>query len=89
MKRRFVQYSKHFHNEGDDMLKSSVSYRLQVTSMGTYVTRTNGPNRRHWCSIGQEPFESQVSEYKISKKSIVKELGIFCVPVKSGGMVLI
>ena len=63
----------------DDVLKSSMSCRLQTTPMGTCGIRINGPNRRHQCSIGQRPSECQVSEWEISKNSIVRELGIFCV----------
>ena len=73
----------------DDVLKSSVSYGLQSTSTGTCGLRTNGPNRRHWCGTGQEPSECQVSEWEISKNSIVRELRIFCVPKERRGLVLI
>ena len=46
----------------DDVLKSSVSCRLQITPMGTYGIRIEGPNRRHRCGTNQEPFEGQVSK---------------------------
>ena len=48
--------------KSDDVLKSSVSHRLQTTPMGTYEIRTNGPNRRHQCGIGQELSDGHVSE---------------------------
>ena len=73
----------------NDVLKSSVSCRLQTTPMGTYGIRTNGPNKKHRCGTSQGPSEGQVSEWEISKKFIVRELGIFCIPEKSGGLVLI
>ena len=38
--------------------------------------RTQGSNRRHRCGIGQKPFEGQVSKWKISINSLVRELGI-------------
>ena len=73
----------------DDVLKSLVSCRFQITPMGTCGRRTNGPNRRNQCGIGQEPSKGQVSEWEISKNSIVRELGISCEPVKGKGLVLI
>ena len=36
-----------------------------------------------------KPSESQVSEWEISINSLVRELGIFYVPEKSGDLVLI
>ena len=66
-----------------------MSCRPQNASMGTCGTRTNGPNRRHWCGTCQKPFEGQVSEWEISKNSIMRELEIFCVPEERGGLVLI
>ena len=73
----------------DDVLKLSESCKLQITPMGTCGIRTKGSNRRHWYGTGQKPFESQVNEWEISKNSIVRELGMFCVPEKRGGLVLI
>ena len=67
---------KKSHLINDDVLKPSVSCRLQTTPMGTYGIRTGGPIRRHWCGTSQKPSEGQVSEWEISKNSIVKELGI-------------
>ena len=46
----------------DDVLKSSVSYRLRITPMGTCGTRIKGPRRRHLCGTGQKPSKSQISE---------------------------
>ena len=73
----------------DDALKTSVSCRLQITPMSTCGVRTNWPNRRHQCGTRQEPSEDQVNEWEIFKNSIVRELGIFSLPEKSGGLVLI
>ena len=71
----------------DDMLKLSVSCRLQSTPICTCGIRTNGPNRRHRCGTGQEPSKGQVSEREISKNSIVRELRIFRIPKERGGLV--
>ena len=54
--------------------------------MGTSGIRTNGPNRRR---TSQKPSECQVSEWEISKNSIMRELEISCVFEKRGGLVLI
>ena len=43
----------------------------------------------HQCGTGQKPSEGQVNEWEISKNSIVRELRIFYVPEKKGGLVLI
>ena len=45
----------------DDVLKSLVSYRLQITPMGTYGAKTKGPNRKHRCDTSQKP-SKEVSE---------------------------
>ena len=46
----------------DDVLKSSVRCRFQITLMGTCGIRTEGPNKRYRCGTGQEPSEGQVSK---------------------------
>ena len=43
----------------DDMLKSSVSCRLQIAPKDTYGIGTKEPNRRHRCGTGQEPSEGR------------------------------
>ena len=43
----------------DDVLKSSVSCKLQIAQIGTSGIRINGPNRRH---ISQKLSENQVSK---------------------------
>ena len=48
--------------KSDDVLKLSVSCRLQITPMGTCGIRTEGPNRRHRCDTDQKPSESQVNK---------------------------
>ena len=73
----------------DDVLKSSMSCRLQVMSMSTCGIKTQGPNRRHLWGTSQEPSEGQVSEWEISKNSIVRELEIFCILEKRGGLMFI
>ena len=73
----------------DDELKSSMSCGLQITSMGTCEIRMKEPNKRHRCDTSREPSEGQVREWEISKNFVVRELGIFCVPQESEGLVLI
>ena len=60
-----------------DDLKFSVICRFQSAPMGTCGTRSKRPNRRHWCGTGQEPSKGQVSEWEISKNSIMRKLGFF------------
>ena len=62
---------------------------LQIALMGTCGTRAQGPNKRHRHGTNERPSEGQVSESKISKNSIVRELGIFCVLEEKGGQMLI
>ena len=57
--------------------------------MGTCGTRAQGPNKRHRHGTNERPSEGQVSESKISKNSIVRELGIFYVLEEKGGQMLI
>ena len=51
-----------FMETHDDVLKLSVSCRLQVTLMNTCGVKTQEPNRRHQCGINQEPSECQISK---------------------------
>ena len=53
------------------------------------VNKNKWPNRRDRCGTREKPSECQVSKWEISINSLVRELGIFCVPEKSGGLVLI
>ena len=45
LKRNFINCFRCF----DDLLKSSVSCRLQVTRMNTCGVKTQGPNKKHRC----------------------------------------
>ena len=46
----------------DDVLKSSMSCRFQITLIGTSKVRRNEPNRKHQFGASQEPSKHQVSE---------------------------
>ena len=46
----------------DDVLKSSVSCRLQIAPMDTCRIRMKRPSIRHRCGTSQEPFKGQVRD---------------------------